>query len=138
MRKKSKISYLLFREKISLPLFAYYFDIFHFSTARGNPSRPLYLYLTVCGDNFVRLFHLFDTVIVITFRLENVCEIGKYLSPAPLLNSANKGDEGSYDVFNDEKYGGLLKLENGALRQGLLKRLKEVQDMCEMLGTLVT
>lgn len=72
------------------------------------------------------------------FRLENVCEIGKYLSPAPLLSSANGGDESSYNFFSDEKYEGLLKLENGALRQGLLKRLKEVEEMCEMLGTLVT
>ncbi|KAK7584276.1 hypothetical protein V9T40_005239 [Parthenolecanium corni] len=68
-------------------------------------------------------------------RLENVCEIGKYLSPAPLLSSANGGDESSYNFFSDEKYEGLLKLENGALRQGLLKRLKEVEEMCEMLDS---
>ncbi|XP_065218464.1 protein Lilipod [Planococcus citri] len=58
-------------------------------------------------------------------RLENVCETGKYLSPVPLFSDDLK--------YKPDEYDSVLKLQNGALRRGLLEKLQQIQETVEVL-----
>lgn len=63
------------------------------------------------------------------YRLENVCEIGNYVSPLPLLIDSN------VNACGKPRNEATLSLENGALRITLMENLKKIQETCEMLGT---
>ncbi|XKL59531.1 hypothetical protein PGB90_000547 [Kerria lacca] len=66
-------------------------------------------------------------VIILRNLLENVCEMGKYLSPTPLLNT-NGTNLKFNDYTDEEEYKSFLKLQ-----ERLLEELRQAQEMCDML-----
>lgn len=65
-------------------------------------------------------------------RLENVCEIERYLAPASLSSTNDDMESELYDFSSNNQ--SLLEMNSANLHAILTEKLKRIENICNVLG----